>query len=218
MNSPTKRPAPSSLMALQPIDAAPFARPAPFLLVWGSLVFVWMASLLPWRLWSPVPDILMLVLAFWWLAPQPPKQVPLATGPAGSAYAEFGKRYAAALKPNGIEVILKPTDGSLDNLELLRKGEADVAFVRGGSASPVADEEAGLTSLGGMLYRRASLYFNADPGSYMLTLAASGKIVAQTAITLAAGEVRSFVVQSSGYAAVPSPANSTITSFLDNKY
>lgn len=67
MNSPTKRPAPSSLMALQPIDAAPFARPAPFLLVWGSLVFVWMASLLPWRLWSPVPDILMLVLAFWCL-------------------------------------------------------------------------------------------------------------------------------------------------------
>ena len=32
-------------------------------------------------------------------------------------------------------MILKPTDGSLDNLELLRKGEADVAFVRGGSAN-----------------------------------------------------------------------------------
>ena len=104
----------------------------------------------------------LLVLAYWWLDPQPPKQVTLATGPAGSAYAEFGKRYAAALKPNGIEVILKPTDGSLDNLELLRKGEADVAFVRGGSADPVADEEAGLTSLGALFYEPMWVFYRSD--------------------------------------------------------
>lgn len=104
----------------------------------------------------------LLVLAYWWLDPQPPKQVTLATGPAGSAYAEFGKRYAAALKPNGIEVILKPTDGSLDNLELLRKGEADVAFVRGGSADPVADEEAGLTSLGALFYEPLWVFYRSD--------------------------------------------------------
>ncbi len=67
MRSPANRPDPSPLLSLQPLDAAPFWRPAPALLVWGSLVFVWMASLLPWRLWSPVPDLLMLVLAFWCL-------------------------------------------------------------------------------------------------------------------------------------------------------
>ncbi|HEX7385984.1 MAG TPA: rod shape-determining protein MreD [Castellaniella sp.] len=69
MNSRTHRPASgqSSLMALQPIDSAPFYRPAPSLLVWGSLIGIWMASLLPWRLWAPVPDLLMLVLAFWCL-------------------------------------------------------------------------------------------------------------------------------------------------------
>lgn len=55
----------STLMALQPVDAAPFQRPAPGWLVWGSLIFIWMASLLPWRLWQPVPDVLLLVLAFW---------------------------------------------------------------------------------------------------------------------------------------------------------
>ncbi|HYP70147.1 MAG TPA: TAXI family TRAP transporter solute-binding subunit [Variovorax sp.] len=104
----------------------------------------------------------LLVLAYWWLDPQPPKQVTLATGPAGSAYAEFGKRYADALKPSGIEVILKPTDGSLDNLELLRKGEADVAFVRGGSADPVADEEAGLTSLGALFYEPLWVFYRSD--------------------------------------------------------
>ncbi|SFM55831.1 TAXI family TRAP transporter solute-binding subunit [Variovorax sp. OV329] len=104
----------------------------------------------------------LLVLAYWWLDPQPPKQVTLATGPAGSAYAEFGKRYADALKTNGIEVILKPTDGSLDNLELLRKGEADVAFVRGGSADPVKDEEAGLTSLGALFYEPLWVFYRSD--------------------------------------------------------
>ncbi|MBO9649971.1 MAG: ABC transporter substrate-binding protein [Variovorax sp.] len=104
----------------------------------------------------------LLVAAYWWLQPQPPKQVTLATGPAGSAYAEFGKRYAAALKTNGIEVILKPTDGSLDNLQLLRKHEADVGFVRGGSADPIKDEEAGLTSLGSLFFEPLWFFYRTD--------------------------------------------------------
>jgi len=104
----------------------------------------------------------LLAAAYWWLQPQPPKQVTLATGPAGSAYAEFGKRYAAALKANGIEVVLKPTDGSFDNLQLLRSGEADVAFVRGGGADPMKDEEAGLTSLGSLFFEPLWFFYRTD--------------------------------------------------------
>lgn len=104
----------------------------------------------------------LLAAAYWWLQPQPPKQVTLATGPSGSAYAGFGKRYAAALKANGIEVVLKPTDGSFDNLQLLRSGEADVAFVRGGSADPVKDEEAGLTSLGSLFFEPLWFFYRTD--------------------------------------------------------
>ncbi|WP_322999356.1 rod shape-determining protein MreD [Castellaniella sp.] len=54
-------------MSLQPVDAAPFHRPSSAWLVWGTLLLVWLASLLPWRLWQPVPDMLLLVLAFWCL-------------------------------------------------------------------------------------------------------------------------------------------------------
>ncbi|RYY92887.1 MAG: C4-dicarboxylate ABC transporter substrate-binding protein, partial [Comamonadaceae bacterium] len=90
----------------------------------------------------------VLIAAYIYLQPQPPRTVTLATGPAGSADAEFGQRYAEALRANGITVQLRPTTGSVDNLELLRRDEVDVAFVRGGSADPVADEEAGLMSLG----------------------------------------------------------------------
>jgi len=104
----------------------------------------------------------LLVAAYWWLQPQPPKHVTLATGPTGSAYAQFGKRYAEALRHNGIEVELKATSGSTENLQLLRTGGADVGFVRGGSADPKADEEAGLTSLGSLFYEPIWLFYRTD--------------------------------------------------------
>ncbi len=104
----------------------------------------------------------LLVVAYWWLQPQPPKHVTLATGPTGSAYAQFGKRYAEALKHSGITVELKATSGSTENLQLLRSGGADVAFVRGGSADPVADEEAGLRSLGALFYEPIWLFYRTD--------------------------------------------------------
>jgi hypothetical protein len=64
----------------------------------------------------------LLVAAYWWLDPNPPKTVKLATGPAQSAYAEFGKRYQQALKAYGIEVVLVPSEGSPANLRLLKAG------------------------------------------------------------------------------------------------
>ena len=104
----------------------------------------------------------LLIAAYWYLDPQPPKRVTLATGPAGSAYANFGERYAAALRANGITVALQPTSGSSENLQLLRSGDADVAFVRGGSADPVADEEAGLSSLGSLFYEPLWFFYRSD--------------------------------------------------------
>jgi len=104
----------------------------------------------------------LLALAYWWLDPQPPRRVTLATGPAGSAYAGFGERYARALRANGIEVVLKPTEGSFENLQLLRSGGADVGFVRGGSGDPVADEEVGLTSLGALFYEPFWIFYRVD--------------------------------------------------------
>lgn len=75
--SPKQSAGKSSLMSLQPVDTAPFHRPSSVWLVWGSLVLVWLASLLPWRLWQPVPDLLLLVLAFWCL--HEPRRVGLLT-------------------------------------------------------------------------------------------------------------------------------------------
>lgn len=76
---------------------------------------------------------LLLAMAYWWLDPNPPKRVILATGPAQSAYDEFGKRYAKQLAAKGIEVVLLPSEGSSANLALLQSGKVDLGFVQGGS-------------------------------------------------------------------------------------
>lgn len=55
----------SSLSSLQPIDSAPFKNISGSWIVWGSVFITWIVMLLPWRQWSPAPDLLMLVLAFW---------------------------------------------------------------------------------------------------------------------------------------------------------
>lgn len=104
----------------------------------------------------------LLVAAYWWLDPQPPGQVTLATGPEGSAYAEFGKRYAESLARNRIAVDFFTTEGSQANLQALRTGEADVAFVRSGSADVTADEEAGIESLGSLFYEPLWVFYRTD--------------------------------------------------------
>ncbi len=76
--------------------------------------------------------VLLLGVAYWALDPTPPKTVVLATGPAQSAYDEFGARYAKELRAKGITVTLLQTEGSSANLALLRAGKADLGFVQGG--------------------------------------------------------------------------------------
>lgn len=127
----------------------------------------------------------LLAAAYWWLDPQPPKTVRLATGPAGSAYAGFGQRYADALAREGITVQLVPTEGSVANLKLLQDGQVDVAFVRGGSGAAPAtanasaaasdagaaiDPNESLQSLGALFYEPLWIFMRqgkASPG--MLT-------------------------------------------------
>ena len=104
----------------------------------------------------------LLGAAYWWLDPQPPRTVTLATGPAGSAYADFGQRYAQALARDGIRVQLLSTDGPVANLQALREGRADVAFVRGGSDDMSRDASAGIMSLGALFYEPLWLFYRPE--------------------------------------------------------
>lgn len=100
--------------------------------------------------------IALLVAGFWWAlevwAPSPPRTVTMATGPEGSAYAEFGARYRAICAGAGVELRLRPTAGAVENLALLRQPASDVSvgFVVAGTAKE-RDSKA-LVSLGTMFY------------------------------------------------------------------
>ncbi|BCN38278.1 hypothetical protein ALDI51_15970 [Alicycliphilus denitrificans] len=104
----------------------------------------------------------LVVLAFQWLKPTPPHQVTLATGPAQSAYEAFGKRYQEALAANGIEVRLLPSDGSSANLQLLRSGQADLAFVQGGTGELRPGDGDELVSLGSLFVEPVWLFYRGD--------------------------------------------------------
>ena len=109
------------------------------------------------------------------LQPNPPRKVVLATGVAQGAYAEFGKRYAAQLARHGIQVQLRETQGSAENLALLLQpgSGVDLAFVQGGTWQKPAgadrpDNPAGtadappLQSLGRMFHEPVWLFYRED--------------------------------------------------------
>jgi TRAP-type uncharacterized transport system substrate-binding protein len=101
----------------------------------------------------------LLALAYWWLDPTPPKHVTLATGPAQSAYDEFGKRYAQSLAAYGIEVKLLPSEGSAQNLEWLATGKVDLGFVQDGTSTLPDTAEDALVSLGSLFVEPVWLFY-----------------------------------------------------------
>ncbi len=89
-------------------------------------------------------------LAYLIVDPAPPRRVSIATGQENSAYEEFGKKYAAALARDGIKATLGRSLGSQDNLQRLKEGKVDVAFVQSGSTDQAEAQRKGLVSLGSL--------------------------------------------------------------------
>lgn len=94
--------------------------------------------------------VVALLVAYHFVQPAPPRQIVLATGSTQGAYFHYGQLYRDRLRREGISVTLRVTRGSIENIELLKEGTADVAFVQGGTG--VAADAPQLRSL-------ASLYF-----------------------------------------------------------
>lgn len=103
---------------------------------------------------------LLLWGAFAWLQPTPPRTLVLATGPEQSAYDMFGHQYAQALAAYGIAVQLLPTDGTADNLALLRTGRADVGFVQGGSGTLQRADRETLQTLGSLFVEPLWVFYH----------------------------------------------------------
>jgi uncharacterized protein len=86
------------------------------------------------------PIWLLAIVCFFALAlrymPLPPASITISTGSSGGMYQQYGHRYVEALKAYGIEVKLKDSAGTGDNIQRLADPNSQVqaGFVQGGYA------------------------------------------------------------------------------------
>lgn len=108
--------------------------------------------------------VVALIAMFW--RPGPPSRVIMSTGAEDGAYHAYGQRYREILARSGVELVLLPSAGAVENLERLRSRHAGVtlALVQGGLAQ--SGDETRIVSLGAVaheplwLFHRASLQIN----------------------------------------------------------
>jgi len=67
-------------------------------------------------------------------------------------------------------------------------------------------------------YRASSGFINPAAATYTFTLTTGSLTLYTGSVALAKGEVRTFLVQSTAYAATPGPGNTKVTNLLDNQW
>jgi len=97
-----------------------------------------------------VAAVVALIAVFW--RPAPPDKVVMSSGADGGAYDAFAKRYREILARDGVELVLQPSAGALENLDRLRDphSKVDVALVQGGLKR--TGDETKLVTLGAVAY------------------------------------------------------------------
>lgn len=90
----------------------------------------------------------VLVVAYQFVAPAPPKKFTIATASKEGAYYGFAKEYRKYFAEQKIELEILETSGSVENIQLLKEKQVQVAFVQGGVGSMEdAPDLRGLASL-----------------------------------------------------------------------
>jgi uncharacterized protein len=104
-----------------------------FVKVWGLLALI---------------VVVGFVVAYQYIGAPPPNTLRIATGAKNGAYYAFAQRYARLLAADGIALEVVSTAGSVENFDLLKKGDVSLALVQGGSATDEDKER--LQSLGSL--------------------------------------------------------------------
>ena len=102
---------------------------------------------------------------FYLVAPPPPMSAVMATGSEGGGYAQFGEKLKAVLAKQGFELILYPSKGSKENLQLLleESGEVQLGLLQSGLEREVDSPQAQkLQSLGSIYQEPFWLFYPAD--------------------------------------------------------
>ncbi len=129
-------------------------------------------------LWTAA--VLLTIAVIGWslryMDPFPPRRIVLATGQPDGAYDTFGREYQRRLAREGLRVEIRRTAGSLENLERLLRGEADVAFVQGGTYPLVADPSGTLRGMAALYREPLWIFYRGGPVADGLALLAGRRI------------------------------------------
>ncbi len=108
------------------------------------------------------PALLLVIAGFWvayqFVAPPPPKKIVISTGSEAGNYYKIAQQYRAALAQEGIELEIKTSSGSGENIKRLLDKQADLAFIQGGTGN----NETALFSLGSLYYEPLWIFLNKD--------------------------------------------------------
>lgn len=104
------------------------------------------------KVYGPIALLVVIVIAvaLRFVDPPPPKEIRFAAGPSTSFYETVAGRYGEALRREKISTRIIETQGSVENLQRLARGEADVALVQGGIANEASMP--GIVALAGVFY------------------------------------------------------------------
>jgi uncharacterized protein len=110
----------------------------------------------------------VLTIAVVWVSllvmdPFPPRRIIVATGQPDGTYDALGREYQRRLRREGLTVELRRTAGSVENLDLLRRGGADVAFVQGGIYQPAEDPQQRLRGMAAIYREPLWIFYRGQP-------------------------------------------------------
>ena len=101
--------------------------------------------------------------------PAPPSRIIISTGADEGDYQTYAALYRSIIKKSGVELVIRPSSGTVQNLRLLKdpKSDVDVAFVQDGLDD--SDEESSLVALGSLYYEPLWVFYPGRPGTPPLT-------------------------------------------------
>lgn len=106
--------------------------------------------------------LLALLFATWYFVePAPSHTLDFVGGQENSAYDTFAKAYATELAKNDIKVVVHHSQGSLENMAMIRDPDSviDIGFVQSGSTNQEEAQAQGLISLGSLFYEPVWIFY-----------------------------------------------------------
>ncbi|MEN8761230.1 MAG: TAXI family TRAP transporter solute-binding subunit [Thiogranum sp.] len=109
------------------------------------------------------------LIAWQFVNPAAPRTIVIATGQEGGAYFLFAERYRELLAAEGIELQIRQTAGSVENIRLLEdeSSDVDLAFVQGGVGAQA--DSGGIVSLASLYFEPLWVFYRADQAIDRLT-------------------------------------------------